>query len=238
MEILVTICARGGSKGIPGKNIKILNGKPLIAYTIKSAVDFANVYEADIELSSDDEEIIDTAENYGLKTEYRRPNKLATDEAGKMEVIRHLLNYKEKIGAKKYDIILDLDVTSPLRTFGDLQKAFGKLVNKDKALNIFSVNPSERNPYFNMVEERRDGFVKLVKQAKEIKSRQEAPPVYDMNASFYFFKREFFEKNYSTSVIEYSLAYVMPHICFDTDKPIDFKFMDFLLRENLLEFEI
>jgi len=238
MDILVTICARGGSKGIPGKNVKMLNGKPLIAYTIKSAVDFANLYDADIELSTDDKEIKETAYNYDLKTDYKRPAKLATDDAGKLAVIKHLLDYKEEKKDTKYDIILDLDVTSPLRTLKDLKEAFAELREREDALNIFSVSPASRNPYFNMVEEKEDGFVRLVKNRNNYKTRQEAPQVYDMNASFYFYKRNFFEENYSIATTDKSLAYVVPHTCFDLDHKIDFQFMEYLLSEDLLDFEI
>lgn len=238
MNLLITICARGGSKGIPGKNIKELDGKPVLAYTISVAQKFSRKFETDIELSTDSEDIIRIAKNYGLETEYRRPKELASDTAGKVTAIEDLLRYKEAKENKKYDIILDLDVTSPLRTVEDLTNALKKLQQKSNALNIFSVSPAERNPYFNMVEELEDGFVQLVKKGKEIKSRQKAPEVYDMNASFYFFKRNYFEQNYSITVTDRSLGYVVPHICFDIDKPLDFKFMDFLLRENLMDFEI
>lgn len=238
MDILVAICARGGSKGIPGKNIKMLNGKPLIAYTIKTAFEFAEEYRAEVELSTDDEKILKTAENFGLVTEYKRPQKLATDEAGKIDVLKHLLQYKEKKKGKRYDLVLDLDVTSPLRTLEDLKKALKKLNRRKNALNIFSVSPADRNPYFNMVEEKDNGYVQIVKDEGDFKSRQKAPVVYDMNASFYFYRRGFFEEDYSVSTTDRSLAYVVPHVCFDLDHQIDFLFMEFLLRKNFLEFEL
>ena len=88
MNLLITICARGGSKGIPGKNIKLLNGAPLISYTIQIAKNFQKLYNSDISISSDDNEIIETASQYGLETKYIRPNNLATDDAGKIETIK------------------------------------------------------------------------------------------------------------------------------------------------------
>ena len=94
MNLLITICARGGSKGIPGKNIKPLNNKPLIAYTIESAQEFSKNYNADIGLSTDSIEIIRIASGFGLNTNYRRPVKLATDTAGKVEVINDLIKYQ------------------------------------------------------------------------------------------------------------------------------------------------
>lgn len=238
MKILVTICARGGSKGIPGKNIKSLNGQPLIAYSINIAKEFAIRYAAEIALSTDDDQIKEVAAKFGLKTLYKRPAILANDVVGKVDVLQDVLDYYEKEKQCKFDFILDLDVTSPLRTIADLEAAFDMLQNKPEAYNVFSVNAANRNPYFNMVEQCKDGYVKLVKQGASIKSRQQAPQVYDMNASFYFFRRSFFEKGFKTAITDKSLAFLVPHICFDLDHPHDFLFMDFLLKENQLEFNI
>jgi len=238
-KILITICARGGSKGIPRKNIKELNGKPLIYYTIKFANEFSQKFNADVSLSTDSLEIKETAKNFGLLTDYQRPRELATDSAGKISVIKHLLEFEESKRSKTYDYLIDLDVTSPLRTIEDLHQAYLKLQDNEEAINIFSVSPAKRNPYFNMVEEiNTDGFVRLVKNNGNIKSRQTAPKVYDMNASFYIFKREFFKKGYELSITDKSIAYVVPHICFDLDEPEDFAIMSLMLRENLFDFVI
>lgn len=236
MKVLITICARGGSKGIPGKNIKPLSGKPLIAYTIQSAQKFAKEINGVVALSTDSLEIKKTAEDYGLFTDYLRPNKLATDNAGKIDVIEELLLFEESKINGNFDFILDLDITSPLRTQNDLHKAFNCLLNNHEALNIFSVNKASRNPYFNMVEASDTGYVRLVKDNGIIKSRQEAPEVYDMNASFYFFRRSFFGVNNESSITSKSLVFVMDHVCFDLDEPHDFIIMDIMMRENLFTF--
>ena len=238
MKILITICARGGSKGIPGKNIKQLNGQPLIAYSINIAKEFAIRYNADIALSTDDDQIKKVAAKFGLKTTYKRPAILATDTTGKVDVLQDVLDYYERINHSTYDYILDLDITSPLRSINDLEEAFEMLKNKPEAYNIFSVSPAKKNPYFNMVEEYKDGYVKLVKQGASIESRQQAPHVYDMNASFYFFCRSFFKKGFKTAITDKSLMYLVPHVCFDLDHPFDFLFMDILLKENQLDFNI
>lgn len=235
MNILITICARGGSKGIPGKNIKPLNGIPLIAYTIQVAQQFADLYNGHIGLSTDSDVIRSVATNFGVETEYRRPEYLATDQAGKVDAIKDLLLFEEEKNTCTYDYILDLDVTSPLRSLEDLINAYQDLISKPEALNIFSVSKAARNPYFNMVEQHKDGFVRLVKKG-EFKSRQYAPLVYDMNASFYFFRRKFFTDGHRSGTTEASLAFVVPHLCFDLDEPHDFVVMDILLKENLLDF--
>lgn len=237
MNLLITLCARGGSKGIPGKNVRIINGQPLIALSINIAEKFAALHKADITLSTDDDTIKKVASDFGLKTKYLRPNHLATDAAGKIPTIHDVLDYEEKVKKKRYDFILDLDVTSPLRTMNDLNAAF-EMVNRDtEALNIFSVNPANKNPYFNMVEKQENGYFGLVKKGIFL-TRQSAPAVYDMNASFYFYRRSFFDLEYASSITNKSLIYIMPHICFDLDHEIDFDFMTYLIEKKKIDFEI
>lgn len=239
MKVLITICARGGSKGIPGKNIKLLNGKPLIYYTLETASKFLLKYpDSDLQLSTDDNEIAKIAAEAGYPTSYRRPSELATDKAGKIDAIRDAWKFAENLNAKSYDCVLDMDVTSPLRNVDDLDNAFQKLISSPNALNLFSVNPANRNPYFNMVELTSNDYVKLVKDVGVIKSRQQAPKVYDMNASFYFFTRKVMEGEYQTSITEKSMVYVMDHVCFDLDHPMDFTIMELLIKNKLLDFEL
>ena len=239
METLITICARGGSKGIPGKNIKPLNGKQLILYTLETAEKLTNkLQQIDIQLSTDNDEIAHLVSEAGYPTSYRRPAILASDHAGKIDAIKDAWRYAKEYHAKEYDFVIDLDVTSPLRNTKDITSAMQQLENNPDALNIFSVNPANRNPYFNMVELHNDGFVKLVKDNGKIKSRQQAPTVYDMNASFYIFTKHFMEGDFEISITEKSLAYVMDHICFDLDHPMDFTMMELLMKNNLLDFEL
>lgn len=238
MKILLSICARGGSKGIPGKNIKLLNQIPLIAYSIKVAQKFGELYHTDIAISTDDADIKKVAADYGIKTDYNRPVALATDTAGKIDTITDLLLYQEQHTGLKYDYVLDLDVTSPLRTLDDLVAAFELIRADDGAVNLFSVNNAARNPYFNMVEQKENGYYDLVKREGAILTRQTAPKVYDLNASFYFYKRAFFEEGAKTVFTQRSLIYLMPHLCFDLDHVIDFEFLDYLLSNNKLDFQI
>jgi CMP-N,N'-diacetyllegionaminic acid synthase len=240
MKILITICARGGSKGIPGKNIKILNGKPLINYTIQIAKQFQQKFnDVSIELSTDSEEIVKAAEDNRLETDYRRPEYLAGDAVGKIDVINDVLIWKEKTDHCRYDYILDMDVTSPLRNLQDLTEAFEIIQKNDAAINLFSVSPANRSPYFNMVEKKENGFFALVKPLESIVlSRQAAPKVYDLNASFYFYKRAFFELGYKGAITERSLVYEIPHTCFDLDHPVDFEIISYLMENNKLDFEL
>ncbi|WP_067038047.1 cytidylyltransferase domain-containing protein [Allomuricauda sp. CP2A] len=238
MSILITICGRGGSKGIPGKNIREICGKPLIAYTIKHAKKIMETFEnTDISLSTDDFKIKSVAEMYGLHTKYVRPETLAGDTVGKIDVLRDVLLYEEESRNKKYDFLLDLDITSPLRTIFDITEAMDKLMEKKEAYNIFSVSRPHKNPYFNVVEQSDDGYCSLVKHSNSL-SRQTAPKVYDMNASFYIYRRSFFDAGFGAAVTNKSLFYLMEHICFDLDEPLDFDFLEYLITEGKLDIEL
>lgn len=237
MNILITICARGGSKGIPGKNIKVLNGKPLIGYTIDIAKRFQEKHEnVEIALSTDSDEIIQVAERCGLSSEYKRPESLGGDNVGKIDAIKDIVLYTEKAKGIKYDYILDMDVTSPLRTLEDLEEAFHIIKNDPNAINLFSVSEPARSPYFNQVEQKENGYYNKVKDAGTVLTRQSAPQVYDLNASFYIYRREFFDLGYKGAITDRSLIYLMKHTCFDLDHPIDFEIISFLLENNKLDF--
>ena len=239
MKGLVTICARGGSKGIPGKNIKLINGKPLIYYSVAVAEELSEKYDLDIFLSTDSEEIknvVNSLEFSNVNLEYNRPDFLASDTAGKLDAIIDVYKYAEKTNNEIYDFVLDLDVTSPLRTAQDLSDSIKLLFNNSEALNLFSVSPANRNPYFNMVEEKENGFFELCKKGQFL-TRQSAPRVFDMNASFYVFNKAFFTSKPKTVITERSLIYEVPHLCFDLDHNIDFEFMSFLLANKKLDFD-
>lgn len=232
MNHLITICARGGSKGLPKKNIKELNGVPLIGYSINQAFELTDILgNATIALSTDSDEIKSVAKRFGLMSDYNRPHILASDTAGKISVIRDLLNDSEERFQRRFDMIIDLDVSSPLRTCEEIKDAYSKILSDPNALNIFSVSPAEKNPYFNMVEVNPKGYAELVKKSTAL-SRQKAPLVYDMNASFYIYRREFFDLNLTSAITDYSLIYPMNHICFDIDEQIDFDIMEYLLSHG------
>lgn len=239
MKTLITLCARGGSKGIPGKNIKPIAGKPLIAYSIDCARKVREALgDADILLSTDSEAIRTCAAQWGLETGYRRPARLADDHCAKLDAIADALEWSERANGCRYDCLLDLDCTSPLRTVDDILAAFRLLEADPLALDIFSVNPAARNPYFNMVERKDSGYYELVKDGSRFTTRQSAPKVYDMNGSFYIYRRTFFEQGLRDPNTPLSLVYVMPHLCFDLDEPADFDYMTYLLEQGKLGFEL
>lgn len=239
MRGLITICARGGSKGVPGKNIKLINGMPLIAYSLDVAEKFGAENQVDIYLSTDSVEIKEVVASLSFPNvdiSYERPDFLASDTAGKLDVIVDIKKYAEAKNNISYDFVIDLDVTSPLRTSEDLNESVKNLFNNLEALNLFSVSPANRNPYFNMVEEGDNGFYQLCKNGQFL-TRQSAPRVFDLNASFYVFKKAFFEQQHKTVITDRSLIYEIPHLCFDLDHQIDFEFMSYLLENKKLDFK-
>ena len=240
MKILVTIYARGGSKGIQKKNIKLLNNIPLINYSIQNAKQIKDKWGAKISISSDDEEILKTAKLMGMETDYIRPDILSGDESGKIDTIKHVLLFEEKKHLTTFDYVIDLDVSSPLRNIDDIEKGFNIFKMDKEMLSLFSVNIANRNPYFNMVEKnKKTGYYEVIKSPdKMILSRQKANKVYDMNASFYWYRRSFFDQNYKSPITEKSGIYEMDHICFDLDHNLDFKYMDYLLKNNELDFNL
>lgn len=243
-NILITLCARGGSKGIPRKNIKLIDNTPLIAFSIKHAKNFKNWLEKTqnatvvIELSTDDKEIKDVVKNYELSNGYWRPDILANDTAGKQDVIKDILLYSENEKKIKYDLIVDLDVSSPMRTNNDLIEAFESFKKQPQVDNLFSVSNAKKNPYFNMVEKNSNNTYSISKKPKTpILSRQKAPKVYEMNASFYFYKRCFFDTDIMY-LFKNATIFEIKHDCFDLDHEIDFDFFDYLVVNNKLSFKI
>ena len=227
MKILCTICVRAGSEGLKNKNFLKLRNKHLIHYTIETAIK-SKIF-TDIAVSSDSKKIIKLTKKYKNVIKIQRPNRLATSSASKIEAIRHAVLFCENKNHSKYDLIFDLDATSVLRKVEDIKKAL-KILVKKKADNLFSVNYSRRNPYFNIVE-KRNGKIQVVKKNKEnITRRQDAPLTYDMNASMYIYKRKVLFSN-NCLFRKKTEIYIMD---FERSIDIDTKF-DLLMIKNLIK---
>ena len=188
MNILCLICARKGSKGIKNKNMIPINNKKLIDITIAHA-NHSKIFNK-IVISTDS---IKIQKHVNLKKKlswFVRPKNISGDEVSKLEVIRHGLHMSEKKFKTKFDIICDLDVTAPLRKKIDIINAYKKFIKFDNDI-LFSVCEAKKNPYFNLVEQFKNKTVLVKKHKKNIFSRQKAPRVFEMNASIYFWKRNF-----------------------------------------------
>lgn len=230
MYVLCTICARGGSKGLPGKNVRPLGGKPLIAHTIEQARR-AGVFDR-ILVSTDDPQISDIARTHGADVPFQRPAHLATDEVPKNPVLTHAVEFVEREIGRKIDVLVDLQPTSPLRRTEDIAGCLD-LFRKSGADKVVSVYESPKNPYFDMVEVQ-DGWARISKKlGPQVGRRQDAPKVYALNGSIYVYRRDALcsgEPMLEGKVV----AYVMPRErSVDIDDEEDFRLAEFhLAREG------
>lgn len=229
MKPLIIIPARGGSKGIPHKNIKLLNGKPLIYYTIDVARQI--LADDDICVTTDDPEIINCVEKYGLKVPFVRPDELATDTAGTYEVLLHAIGYYEKQG-KKYDCVILLQNTSPFRTATHVKEALS-LYRQDVDM-VVSVNKTRTNPYYNCFEEDQKGFLKKTLDNINFVRRQDAPVTYEYNGAIYVMNAKRLKETHFGN-FKKRIKYVMDELhSVDLDNMIDWQFAEFLIQNNVI----
>lgn len=200
MNLLFTICARAGSKGVKGKNTKDFCGKPLLTYTIAAYDLFVRRYaKADdsilLAVNTDSELLLKQMDE--LHVDYlpiSREESLAGDVVGKKDVIKDTMLKCEQKLQMCFDVVVDLDLTSPLRTVDDILGTLKSLLEDKDADISFSVTEARRSPYFNMVERKEDGYYRTIAET-EYTSRQQAPLCYDMNASIYAYTRSYLLSN-------------------------------------------
>ena len=208
----------------------MLLGKPLIAHSIQRAKE-SGLFEA-VAVSSDSEDILAVAKEYGADYLIKRPDELATDQAAKIPAIKHCVAEVELKLGHQVEVVVDLDATSPLRSVEDIQQAVA-LLEESGAGNVITGMPARRSPYFNLVELNADGIAELSKPPKSaIVRRQDAPKCYDMNASIYVWRRHALfdgEKIFGND----TRLFVMPEErSIDIDSELDFKFVEFLMTSN------
>lgn len=232
MKIIAIIGARGGSKRIPNKNIRLLSGKPLIAWTIETALK-SKLFDRVI-VSTEDKKIAEISKKFGAETPFMRPKALAQDKVSRWKVLQHVVKELEKKEGYLPDIIVDLSPTSPLRNVQDIKRCLKKLIN-EKAGMVTSVFESERNPYFNMLEVKKGGKVNLVKKAKKrIFRSQDAPKVYSMNDSVNVATRRALLKNEAVPSLDGKTKIViMPkERSIDIDEEFDFLLTEFIVKNS------
>lgn len=229
MKTVVTICARGGSKGVKGKNVRDMNGLPLIAHTLKQAKSFKGF--AAFAVSSDSDAILEIAEREGFLA-IKRPDELATDTAAKIPVIRHCVQETERLTGQKFDLCLDLDCTSPLRNVSDIEAVVSLLMNPEVP-NVITAMPARRSPYFNLIEKSPEGRIQLAKKLeKPVVRRQDAPECFDMNASIYGWKREVLMTE-NTLFLPATALHVMPEErSIDIDSELDFQVVEMIMKKK------
>ncbi|MCM1326532.1 MAG: acylneuraminate cytidylyltransferase family protein [Bacteroidales bacterium] len=196
MNILVTICARAGSKGVKSKNTRMFCGYPLVYYTLSAYQLFTKKYGSEYDsiqlaINTDSEALVEQMNQSGIAyTHIVRKEELAGDRVAKISVIRDTLQRMEEKENITYGAVLDLDLTSPLRTIKDVKGTLDALLQRPGADIAFSVTRSRRSPYFNMVCEKEDGFFNTVISSNFV-ARQQTPVCFDMNASIYAYEREY-----------------------------------------------
>lgn len=226
-KILAIIPARGGSKGIPHKNIKDLNGKPLIAYSIEEAI--KSRYIDKLIVSTEDEEIAAISKKIGVEVPFLRPKELSEDNTPGIDPILHAVKWLQDKGYN-FDYVMCLQCTSPFRKHSQIDKAIEMLIEKD-ADSIVSVCESEITPYW--MKKIENGKLKdFLNQDIFYARRQDAPKVYRLNGAIYLAKTQILldVKNWYT---KNTLPYVMDKMSsVDIDNILDFKFAEFLMKEN------
>lgn len=229
MNITCLIGARGGSKGLAGKNIRQLLGKPLIAWSIEQAKACPEITR--VVVSTDSEAIADVARSFGAEVPFIRPPELSNDTAGKWGVWQHALAVCDRYFAEPVDILVDLDCTSPLRDIEDISKAIAQF--KSASVDaVFSVCEARKNPYFNMLEIV-DGCQRICKTLSlPVVRRQDAPKVYEHVASIYVLSPDYLRAGtglLSGCTQGYDIG---PSKSLDVDSQFDFELIEFLMRRR------
>jgi N-acylneuraminate cytidylyltransferase/CMP-N,N'-diacetyllegionaminic acid synthase len=229
MKILCTICARAGSKGVANKNLRLINGLPLIAYSLQQAVQ--TKLFSQIAVSSDSSEIRTTALAHGATFVVDRPTHMASDTAPKLPAIRHCVETTEKEFGQ-FDIIIDLDATAPLRIAADIIGSL-ELLTATNADNVITGTPAHRSPYFNLVEQDENGIVQLSKPLKDaVTRRQDSPKCFDMNASIYVWRRDALLNNSSLFVSSTRLFEMPRERSLDIDSEADFEMVEWMMSKG------
>jgi CMP-N,N'-diacetyllegionaminic acid synthase len=226
MNILCTVCARSGSKGLKNKNLLKIKNKSLIDHALDQALKVKKIDK--IVFSSD---IKNIKEKKNTKIYYlSRPVSLSGDRVSKLDVIRHATKLSEKYFKKEFQVILDLDVSSPLRNISDIKKCIN-MFKKSRTNNLVTICQARKNPYFNMLEKKGKKFFLAKKSSKIYKSRQEAPKIYEMNASIYIWKKKYlFSSN--NLIAKKTSFYEMPYDrSIDIDNKYDFKIVKLFIKK-------
>lgn len=239
MRILFTICGRAGSKGIKNKNLKNFLGYPLVFYTA-SVIDLfikQNTHiDCDIVLNTDSKDLINLIEqNLKLQVDFiDRDPSLGQDYTPKIAVIQNSFEIMQERKRVNYDMVVDLDITSPLRTFADLQSLIDKKVDGDVDV-VFSVTDSRRNPYFNMVKQSPEGYVRVIDSS--FNARQQAPEIFDMNASLYAYSPLFLRSGKGIFEGKCDVIRMLDTAVLDIDNENDFELMEVIAEYLFRSYE-
>jgi N-acylneuraminate cytidylyltransferase len=223
-SVLAIIPARGGSKGLPGKNIKSVGGKPLIAWTIEAAT--KSKFIDRVVLSSDDEDIINTAKHYGCETPFVRPKELAQDDSPAIDTALHALQQ-----VPHYDITLLLQPTCPLRSSNDIDNALNTMLSKN-AKSCVSVTVPDKSPYWMYIINGYNRLKPLLDKKLAAKQRQNLPQVYVLNGAIYAICTDVL-LNTRNFVPDGTVPFIMSkEHSVDVDYQLDLEFVEFLMQKK------
>ena len=227
------IAARGGSKGVVGKNIRLLAGKPLIAYAIESSIK-SKIF-SHVVVSTEDKEIARISQKFGAEVPFLRPKKLATDSTGMTEVVLHGLKKLHALGYD-FDTFVNRDCTVPFLRNKDVAGSI-RLLKRKNCNAVFGVYRQHLNPYFNIMELDSNGFLKIVKdEERRPISRQTAPTVYQLNGLFTYNTEKFFE--YRNDILLNALPYEIPiETGFMIDTEFEFKLAEFIIQKKIIRLD-
>jgi len=236
-NMLCVIGARGGSQGVPGKNIRPLLGKPVIAWAIEKALTVTGINR--VVVTTDSEQIAEIARAAGADVPFLRPLGLASPDTGKFQVWQHALETREQRDGIVYDLYIDIDCTNPLIKSSDIEGALRHFRSLRQAGRdpdaVFTVSEARRNPYFNLVEADNDGVLKMSKSIGNgtVLARQRAPSVYEHVAGTYVLTTKYL-KSASHLLDGRAFGYQIPaERAFDIDSELDFSLIEFLLKRQL-----
>ena len=232
MYVLGAIFARGGSKGIPRKNLRFLGGKPLIAWAIEAARGCPSLDR--LIVSTDDAEIAEVARQCGAETPFMRPEELSRDDSPEWLAWQHALQTLEEQTSRRIDVMVSVPPTSPLRRSEDVERCLAQLVQRG-ADAVITVREAGRSPYFNMVK-MDNGFVApVLRPEKPIYRRQEAPPVYEITTVAVAARRDYVMQSNYLFHGKVQAIVVPPESAIDIDTELDFQFAEFLLARRSME---
>jgi len=225
MRYIALICARGGSKGLPGKNIKLFNGAPLIGMSIDVAKQVNRIDR--VLVSTDSKHIANVAIECGAEVPFMRPSYLAQDDTPEWLVWLHALEYINSTSESMVDGLVVLPTTAPLRESIDVERCLNEY-EKDSTDVVITVSEAHRNPYFNMVKENKHGYSSLVCSIGKISRRQDAPIVYDMTTVAYIVNPKFLRNNSSLFDGRVRSVKIPIERSIDIDTEFDFRIAEIL----------
>lgn len=228
------IFARGGSKGVPGKNIRLLAGKPLIAYAIETG--FQSQFIDRIVVSSDDEKIVQIAKDFNAEVPFVRPKELAQDNSPEWLAWQHAIRtLKEHDKNRSLDVFVSIPPTAPLRAAEDVDNAIQTFLEGDADI-VITVKKASCHPSFNMIALDEKKCAKLVLPLdKQITRRQDAPLVYDMTTVAYVASPKFIMESKTVFEGRVKAVIIPEERALDIDTELDFKFAEFLINEDFKE---